>query len=146
MTNKGDSMHKVLIHGENVFIPVDKLPKGEVTKHKMFIAGHSETGHHHVLVSETEFDVIDDAEKQELFIRLFQPAKVVHQKNFEIHETKTLEPGLYKRIFATEYDPFAKVVRRIFDWWALYLKTSTGRMVRLTLLKEHILKCLLRTR
>lgn len=106
-------MKKTIIHGENVFIPVSKMPKGETTKHKVYIAGHSETGHHHVLESETEFDVVVD--KEDLYIRLFEPANVVHKKSFEIHEAKVLQPGVYKRTFATEYDPFEKVVRRIFD-------------------------------
>src|SRR5690349_19470186 len=96
--------NKPLIHGENVFVPVARMPKGDITKHTMYIAGHSETGHHHVLESKAEFEVMASAEKQELYIRLFEPAKIVHKKNFEIHETKVLQPGVYKRIFATEYD------------------------------------------
>lgn len=108
-------MNKVIIHGENVFIPVDSMPKGKASKHALYIAGHSETGHHHVVESDTEFEVITDDEKQELYLRLFEPAKITHKKSYEIHETKTLEPGVYKRIFATEYNPFTKVIQRIFD-------------------------------
>lgn len=109
------SVNNVLIHGENVFTPVEAMPAGKVTKHKAYIAGHSETGHHHVVQSKAEFEVYEDIDKQELYIRLFAPAEVVHQKSFEIHETKTLQPGVYKRSFATEYNPFDKVVQRIFD-------------------------------
>lgn len=109
-------MSKVLIHGENVFIPVDNAPTGKTSKHKLYIAGHSETGHHHVLESETEFEVIEPENmSDELFFRLIAPGKVTHKKTFEIHETKTLEPGVYKRVFATEYNPFTKVVERVFD-------------------------------
>lgn len=107
---------KVLIHGENIIKPVSKLPKGKVSQHKLFIVGHSESGHHHVLESETEFNVIEPENLGDvIFIRLLSPAKVVHKKSFDIHETKVLQPGLYQRTFATEYDPFEKVVRRIFD-------------------------------
>lgn len=108
-------MNKPLIHGENVFIPVDDMPKGHISKHKLYIAGHSETGHHHVLESRVDFEVIEDISNQELYFRLFEPAKVVHKKSFDIHQTKTLQPGVYKRIFATEYNPFTKVISRIFD-------------------------------
>lgn len=43
-----------IMHGENFLVPVDSLPAGEVTKTKLYIAGHSETGHHHVLESQTD--------------------------------------------------------------------------------------------
>lgn len=107
---------KTLIHGENIFKPVSKLPKGEVRKHKLFIAGHSESGHHHVLESETEFEVIEPENLGDaLFVRLLTPAKVTHKKSFEIHETKTLEPGIYEVYPALEYNPFTKLMERQYD-------------------------------
>lgn len=107
---------KVLLHGENVFKPVTKAPEGIVSKHKLFIAGHSESGHHHVLEAETEFEVIEPENLgDELFIRLLSPGKVVHKKSFEIHETKVLDPGLYHVYPAKEYSPFTKVMQRQFD-------------------------------
>lgn len=107
---------KALIHGENGFKPVSELPQGKVTKHKIYIAGHSETGHHHVLESKTEFEVIEPENLGDnIFIRLLEPAKVVHKKSFDIHQTKTLQPGIYEITKKTEYDPFAKVIRRVFD-------------------------------
>lgn len=107
---------KVLIHGENVFKPVTEAPEGRVTKHKIYIAGHSETGHHHVLESKVEFEVIEPENLGDsIFIRLLEPAKVVHKKSYEIHETKVLQPGIYERTFATEYNPFTKVIQRVWD-------------------------------
>lgn len=105
-----------LLHGENGFKPVEKLPEGKVTLHKTFIAGHSETGHHHVLESKTEFEVIE-AENlgDNVFIRLLSPAKVVHKKTFDIHETKVLDPGIYEITHKTEYNPFTKVIEKVFD-------------------------------
>lgn len=111
-------MHKGLLHGENGFKPVNELPKGKVTKHKIYIAGHSETGHHHILESKTEFEVIEvdrDELIKDVYIRLFEPAEVVHKKTFDVHETKTLEPGIYQITHKTEYDPFNKVMREIWD-------------------------------
>lgn len=106
---------KSLIHGENGFKPVAKAPKGKVTRHTMYIAGHSETGHHHVLESKTEFEVIEDETLKSIYIQLFEPAKVVHKKSFDIHETKTLQPGIYEITHKTEYDPFEKVIREVWD-------------------------------
>lgn len=109
-------MSKSLIHGENGFVPVMNLPKGKVTKHKVFIAGHSESGHHHVLESKVEFEVIEPANLGDsVFINLLAPAKVVHRKTFDIHETKILEPGLYQINHKSEYNPWTKVVDRVFD-------------------------------
>lgn len=107
---------KALIHGENIFKPVAEAPDGKVTKHTIYIAGHSGTGHHHVLESEVEFDVIEpETLGDSIFVRLLAPAKVTHKKNHEIHETKVLQPGLYERTFATEYNPFTKVIQRVWD-------------------------------
>jgi hypothetical protein len=109
-------MNKSLIHGENIFKPVSKMPKGKVSKHKMFIAGHSESGHHHILQSDVEFSVLEPENLGDsIFIELLSPAKVVHQKTFEIHETKTLRPGIYEIFPAVEYDPWEKVVRKQWD-------------------------------
>ena len=103
-----------LIHGENGFKPVAELPQGKTRKYTIYIARHSETGHHHVLESEVEFEVVEDALKN-IYIQLFAPAKVVHKKTFDIHETKTLEPGIYQITHKTGYDPFNRVVREVWD-------------------------------
>ncbi len=112
LNKKGNTMN--LLHGENGFKKVDKLPKGKITKHKIYIAGHSETGHNHVLESEVEFNVIEPENLGDnLFIELLAPAKVVHKKSFDIHETKTLEPGIYEITHKVEYNPFTKVMERV---------------------------------
>lgn len=105
--------NRALIHGENGFKPVAKLPKGKKATYNSFIAGHSETGHHHVLECEEPFTVVESEGKT--FVELIREAKVVHQKSFDIHETKVLQPGVYEISHKTEYDPFAKVVRQVWD-------------------------------
>lgn len=99
-------------HGEILLVPVNKLPKGKISKHRDFIVGHSETGHHHILESQTKFDVLD---KAQLYIRLFQPAELTHKKSTNKHRTLKVVPGVYKVVHKTEYDPFAKIKRRVFD-------------------------------
>lgn len=109
-------MTNPLIHGENGFKPVSKVPKGKRSEHTHYIAGHSETGHHHVLESDTPFTVIEPENLGDnVFIELLSPAKVVHQKTFDIHETKVLEPGVYEITHKTEYDPFNEVIRQVWD-------------------------------
>lgn len=99
-------------HGEICFTPVEGTAEGKVSTHKMYIAGHSETGHHHMLESKVEFDVIEGVERH-ILIRAV--AKLWHKKSHDIHETRTLAPGLYKVTLKSEYDPFQKVVRQIWD-------------------------------
>ena len=103
---------KAVRHGEVLLVPVDKIPKGVGVKHTSFIVGHSETGHHHVLESKTEFDVYD---KAMLYIQLFQPADLVHQKSVNAHKTLTVPKGIYKIIHKQEYSPFSKAMEKVFD-------------------------------
>jgi hypothetical protein len=102
----------VVTHGELCFTPVDVEPTGKSTLHKLYIAGHSETGHHHVLRSDVEFEVFEGVER---LIRIREVAELYHQKTFDIHETRTLTPGVYKVTEKTEYNPFTKVIQRVFD-------------------------------
>ena len=97
-----------------MLIPVDKVPAGTTTKHTNFILGHSETGHHHVLESTMEFEMTE-TDKKELYIHLFEPAKLVHKKTTDKHKTLTIPAGFYKRYHDTEYDPFEKVIRDVAD-------------------------------
>lgn len=105
-------MNYAIRHGECLLIPVDTLPKGKLTKGKSVIIGHSETGHHHTLVSKTEFDYLD---KAMLYIRLFEPAKLVHQKTVDRHKDLVVPAGIYKVVHKNEYDPWQQVIRRVFD-------------------------------
>ena len=105
------SLNKCIRQGEVMFVPIKSMPKGH-TKHTNFIVGHSETGHHHVLESTAEFDVLD---KAMLYIRLFEPANLVHQKSVNQHKTLTVPKGIYKIVKKTEYDPFLKIKRAVWD-------------------------------
>lgn len=100
-----------IMHGENFLVPVDSLPAGEVTKTKLYIAGHSETGHHHVLESQTDMEIVEG----ERVVLLHEVGKLFHQKTFDVHETIEVAPGAYVITHKTEYDPFQKVIRRVFD-------------------------------
>lgn len=101
-------------HGEVLLLPVDKLPEGRSTTHKSFVVGHSETGHHHVLEATKEFEVTRISD-DELYVRLFEPAKLVHKKTVNRHNDLTIIPGSYKVIRKSEYDPFEKVMRQVWD-------------------------------
>lgn len=100
-------------HGELILMPVNKIPKGKTEVVKSYIVAHSESGHHHVIESETSFEVTVD--KEELYIRLFEPAKLVHKKTQDKHRTLPLIAPMYKRFHKTEYSPWDKIIRRVKD-------------------------------
>lgn len=102
-------------HGEIMLVPIaaTKIPKGKDTKTDRYIVGHSDNGHHHVLVGD-DMTVTEGADG-ETYILLGAAAELVHEKQSDRHETITVEPGAYKRYHDTEYDPFAKVIRDVAD-------------------------------
>ena len=107
------NISKIIQHGEVLLVPVDKNPQGEATKYKQYIVAHSETGHHHILKSDTDFEVIMD--KLEVYLILKRGASLVHEKTFDVHPTKTVTPGKYVVINKTEYTPAEQVTRRVTD-------------------------------
>jgi len=114
-TNLVNGKRVPVMHGENWFMPVDKLVgvgRGKTVKH--FIAGHSETGHHHIIESDIAFKVYEPV-KGDRAILLEEVSKLYHNKSFDIHETQYLAPGAYKIYHKQEYDPFRDVVRNVYD-------------------------------
>ncbi len=106
-------MNKPIRHGEILLQPIARMPRGKNAQHTSFIVGHSETGHHHVLESATDFAVVD--RKDDLYVRLFQPGRLVHQKSVDRHHDLVVDAGRYKVIYKTEYNPFEKVIERVMD-------------------------------
>ena len=103
-------------HGEVFLQKIEQLPadEGEVTEHKSFIVGHSETGHHHVLKSKKTFTV-KEIEESFNYLVLDSPADIVHEKDVNTHDTITVEPGIYKVIKKQEYNPFTGLMESVWD-------------------------------
>lgn len=114
LTNLKDEVVLPVVHGENFLMPVDKAPEGKWVKYDKMIFGHSESGHNHLFDGEVEVLEAPNMDSG-MFVRLLNVTNVVHHKTTEIHETVTHQPGIYRITHKTEYDPFAKVVRRVFD-------------------------------
>jgi hypothetical protein len=104
-------VNKPIRHGEVILIPVEKMAAGRPKKAMNFIVGHSETGHHHVLESEVPMSVQD----KDFLVRLFEPAKLVHKKETNAHNTLTVPAGTYKVLHKTEFDPFQSTRREVWD-------------------------------
>lgn len=110
-------MRTPITHGELGLIPVSKLPELKNAKRltaRAYIASHSETGHHHMLTSEKEdIEIIEtDTDRYAIIGSL---TRLWHDKSYEVHEEVMVEPGIYKLTQKNEYDPFNKIIRRVFD-------------------------------
>jgi hypothetical protein len=82
------------------------------TYQKEYIAGHSETGHHHLIKTDTIQVLWSGADR---FIILKEPAVLFHKKEYERHEDKILQPGCYKINEKQEYDLLQDVMREVHD-------------------------------
>lgn len=107
-------MLKAIRHGEILLHPVEELPRGRKASHKSYIVGHSESGHHHVLESVEDFKVLKTADDS-VWLEIMSPAKLVHKKQVDKHNTLTVSPGKYHVIYKTEYSPWEKIIRRVAD-------------------------------
>jgi len=85
---------KPIRHGEILLYPVSRMPRNGRTKLATYIVGHSETGHHHVLESGTEMEVVDRG-TDALWVRLFAPGELKHNKTEQAHKTLPVEKGTY---------------------------------------------------
>jgi hypothetical protein len=108
---------KMVRHGELIMVPVSKLPQGfeESFKGSEFIVAHSETGHHHVAVGDVTIYRPIGGDSADIYLRANKDSVIEHRKTHDKHETKPIFKGLYLCRPKTEYDPFAKLVRKVQD-------------------------------
>lgn len=113
-----------IVHGENMLVPVAKLPKGATkvtldnsnTDGEAYIFGHSETGHNHLIEAEKMSDLaIFSTADGQIYIKVNNEAKITHKKSFDIHQPVEVAPGIYKVNKKTEYSPFTGLVREVYD-------------------------------
>lgn len=90
-------------HGEILLLPIDSAPPGTAQKVNECIIGHSETGHHHVLESDAEFDQIVAA-NGDLFVDLSAPTPLRHRKDHQQHRELSVPAGTWRVIRKTEFD------------------------------------------
>jgi len=102
-------------HGEVILKPTE-LPKGvkQIKKTKSYIAGHSESGHHHVLTAESPFKVYELDGKT--YLDIPAKAELTHQKQgTETHGVQVIEPGVYERTIKRAYSYAEKVMKNVID-------------------------------
>ena len=110
--------------GELTFV---KLPEDADMSGKAFadtatdgrwIIGHSETGHHHVM-DRAPVQVVErgNAPIGVRILRLIvaEPVACEQLRSFDTHAPVNLSPGKWEVRTAREYDPLAKIARRVAD-------------------------------
>ena len=90
----------------------------DVAEDGRWIVGHSKTGHHHVL-DRTSTQVVE-CENAPVGVRILRiivadPAACEHLRSFDAHAPVTLSPGNWEVRTAREYDPLARIARRVAD-------------------------------
>lgn len=112
---------KTAAQGEITIRRVSALPKHVkplARENGKYIIGHSETGHHHVMVA-ARAEVFESTEAPEgmrvLYAVLESAGDLVHERGHDTHDTITHEPGIYEYRLGREYDPYADLARQVAD-------------------------------
>ena len=96
-------MRTPIRHGEIMMLPVASAPSGTVQRVSKCIVGHSESGHHHILESGTEFARVITA-TGDLYVDLDAPTPLRQHKTFHQHRQLTVPVGVWRVIRKTEFD------------------------------------------
>lgn len=112
---------KIAAQGEITIRRIDKVPAGCTpmkAEHGLFIVGHSETGHHHVIDAKGADVMVLDRPPDGmriLYAILENPTSLDHLREHDTHESVALEPGTYEIRVAREFDHYAELARRSAD-------------------------------
>lgn len=90
-------------HGEVLLFPVSDAPDGRRHTVTSCIVGHSESGHHHVLESDSVFAEIVAA-NGDLYVDLDAPTPLRHHKTHHQHRELIVPAGAWRVIKKTEFD------------------------------------------
>lgn len=108
--------------GEIRMFRVDDIPAGVKPlkrENGHLIIGHSETGHHHVLLAERAqvFEAETAPEGMRILYAILEsPGELKHLRDHDTHKSHAFQPG-DKIMFRTdrEYDPYGELPRRVAD-------------------------------
>lgn len=113
--------NEVAAQGEISIKRIEKLPDGLVPmkpENGVYVIGHSETGHHHVITMERAkvFEAPNaPAGMRVLYAILDEPKELTHQRDFDTHEPIQFQPGTYEFRLGREFDPYAEMARKQAD-------------------------------
>lgn len=117
---------KPIRQGDVLLVPIEELPKGQVTRHvQLTLAYGGATGHHHTLYpfggSSVGQDALADTSNAEVveeiiingkrFIKLDVEWFLRHQEHKELR----IPPACYEIVIEREYSPFEKMLKTVID-------------------------------
>jgi hypothetical protein len=111
------TFNKVAAQGELTVCRISRIPsnpgKKEEPVNGRLIVGHSETGHVHY----TDPDCATLYRKDEFvaYLDVSKPSQIDHLREFDTHESLSLQPGAYIIRVGREFDPFEEVIRASAD-------------------------------
>lgn len=100
-------------------IPADARPVQKEEVEDPFVIGHSETGHHHVLVAERVmmFEPANAPEGMRILYAILEtPGQLIHLRNYDTHALHSFEAGdiiMFRR--DREFDPYRYRARGVAD-------------------------------
>ena len=115
------SFNKTAAQGEVDIIRVASLPpdaKRIDPANGVYIVGHSETGHHHVIEAKSGVEVYEGTQNGfKVLFALLNGASVSldHQRGFDTHESIGYDDGVFLHGNLVERDPYADLIRRQAD-------------------------------
>ena len=116
--NKTAAQGEIDITKLNELPPLSTLQKVEPIN-GVYVIGHSETGHHHVLERDCVEAVYSgkNAEGMEcLYALLKSDGELKHLRSFDTHESIGFNAGdIVEFISGNEYDPYAELARKQAD-------------------------------
>lgn len=107
---------KIAAQGDAMLKRVDSLPEGlELSRDTQgkHIVAHSETGHHHTVLSRNADLLINKANEFIAYLHVKEDTELTHERSFDTHETLLLTEGYYEIRRQREYTP--KGYRRAQD-------------------------------
>lgn len=115
-----ENIPQIVRHGEVILKPISNLPDKVILKeetNKQIIA-HSETGHHHTLVSDLptqKFQVLTD-DNGNTYLKLTNTATLIHEKTGkEVHSPHKIMPAIYQIVIKKQFNYFLKAIERVRD-------------------------------
>lgn len=115
---------KISAQGDVCFIRREALPVGVKPIEPIngqIIVTHSETGHNHVMLMDRTTNAEPAAvmygtdDPLVAWLQVNRPTALDHLRPHDTHESIMFEPGIYEVRRQREYDPMAKIARRVDD-------------------------------
>jgi hypothetical protein len=98
------TVKRVGFQGDVGFFRVANLPKG-VMEEKTNIVAHSETGHHHVVRAPEGAFAFFRETPMTAYLTCDVPVEIVHERQFDTHETIQLPAGIWQVRRQREHTP-----------------------------------------